>query len=120
MTTRREAPPKQSNRRYWSAAVTEHSNAMDLEAGVFKLRSPKRIAESLKKSAEESLRRKGSPLQSAMSMLNFYMNRAGRNLTAAQDKRLTAAKGELRRLFGRSPSGARRTTSPRPRRRTRS
>jgi len=69
---------------------------------VFVQKDPKRMARSLKRSAERSRRRKGSPLQSAMSMLNFYINRAGRNLPAAQKKKLAAAKGELRRLFGRT------------------
>ena len=91
----------------WSAEVTEHSDAMDLKSGVFKLRSPKRIAESVKQSAERSHRRKASPFQSAMSMLNFYVNRAGRNLSTAQKKKLIAAKDELRRLYGRSTVGGR-------------
>ena len=88
--------------RRWSARVTQRSDALDLENKVFVQKDPKRIARSLKRSAERSRRRKGSPLQSAMSMLNFYINRAGRNLPAAQKKKLAAAKGELRRLFGRT------------------
>lgn len=84
----------------WSQHVTETSNALDLEEGVFTWTDPKRIAASLKRSAEESTRRKGSPLQSAMSMLNFYENRAGSNLPAAQKRVLDEAKIELRRLFG--------------------
>jgi hypothetical protein len=83
----------------WSAHVTESSDALDLESGVFKSASPKKIAESLKHSAENSTRRKGSPLQSAMSMLNFYENRAGRNLTEKQKHVLDQAKIELRKLF---------------------
>ena len=84
----------------WSAEVTEHSDALDLEAGVFKLRSAGAIARSLKHSAERSRRRKSSPYRSAMSMLTFYTNRAGKNLTPAQRRRLEAAKVELRKLFG--------------------
>ena len=85
----------------WSAEVTERSDALDLEAGVFKLRSAGAIARSLKHSAERSRRRKSSPYRSAMSMLTFYTNRAGKNLTPAQRRRLEAAKVELRKLFGR-------------------
>jgi len=86
----------------WSQHVTETSNALDLENGVFSLSNPTRIARSLKRSAEDSRRRKASPFQSAMSMLNFYINRAGRTLPAKQKRTLTQAKSELRRLFGRS------------------
>lgn len=87
--------------RKWSQDVTEHSDAMDLEAGIFESHDPKKIADSLKRSAEHSHRRKAGPYQSAMSMLNFYINRAGKNLPAAQKKVLEAAKDELRRDFGR-------------------
>ena len=90
-----------SRRKYWSAEVTERSNALDLEPGVFAWRDPRRIAESLKRSADTSLRRKGTPLQSAMSMLNFYMNRAGANLSQRQRTTLERAKKELRGLYGR-------------------
>ena len=83
----------------WSRRVTQTSNALDLEPGVFTWSDPRRIARSLKHSAEASRRRKGSPLQSAMSMLNFYINRAGRGLEAQQKRVLTEAKTELRRLF---------------------
>ena len=86
----------------WSQHVTETSDALDLERGVFTKDDPRAIAESLKESAEESARRKGSPFQSAMSMLNFYINRAGRNLPEKRRRVLNAAKDELRRLFGRS------------------
>jgi hypothetical protein len=86
----------------WSQHVTETSDAMDLENGVFRSSNPTRIARSLKRSAETSRRRKASPFQSAMSMLNFYINRAGRGLPAKQKRTLTQAKSELRRLFGRS------------------
>jgi hypothetical protein len=83
----------------WSGDVTEHSHALDLENGVFTWSDPKRIAKSLKKSGEASKQRKGSVKQSAMSMLNFYANRAGKNLGAAQKKTLEQAKVELRALF---------------------
>lgn len=86
----------------WSAEVTRHSIALDLEEGVFTWNDPIKIAASLKKSAEESLRRKAkTPYQSAMSMLNFYINRAGKNLKPERKKILEQAKVELRRLFGR-------------------
>jgi len=80
--------------------VTETSNALDLEPKVFRLKSPRSVAVSLKRSAERSRRRKGTPFQSAMSMLNFYINRAGKNLPAERKRVLTDAKTELRRLFG--------------------
>jgi hypothetical protein len=86
---------------YWSAAVTKHSNALDLEKSVFGKKRPREIALSLKRSAEASKRRKGTPLQSAMSMLNFYMNRAGRNLSEARIRVLERAKSELRTIFKR-------------------
>jgi hypothetical protein len=85
----------------WSQNVTKHSNALDLEAGVFELKRPADIARSLKRSADASNRRKGSPLQSAMSMLSFYINRAGRTLPADRKKVLNEAKTELRRLYER-------------------
>ena len=85
--------------RRWSQRVTRESDALDLSKGVFTGKDPKRIAASLKKSAETSRRRKGSALQSAMSMLNFYINRAGGNLPAKQDRVLEKAKDELRKLF---------------------
>jgi hypothetical protein len=84
----------------WSQEVTNHSNALDLEEGVFSLATPRAIAESLKRSAESSARRKGSPLQSAMSMLNFYINRAGKKLPEKRLRVLERSKTELRRLFG--------------------
>jgi hypothetical protein len=83
----------------WSQRVTRESNALDLEPGVFTLDDPRAIARSLKRSAERSRRRKSAPLRSAMSMLTFYINRAGRQLTKAQRARLEAAKDELRALF---------------------
>lgn len=87
--------------KYWSARVTKESNALDLDAGVFTWDDPRRIACSLKESAEASGRRKASPFQSAMSMLNFYINRAGTNLPPARRKILQQAKEELRALFDR-------------------
>ena len=87
--------------RRWSAAVTENSDALDLEQSVFKQRAPSAIAQSLKRSAERSRRRKGTPLQSAMSMLNFYINRAGKNLSESRLRTLEKAKTELRKAFGR-------------------
>jgi hypothetical protein len=90
----------QKRRRKWSARVNQTSDALDLENGVFKSKNPDKIAESLKRSAEESHRRKASPFQSAMSMLNFYKNRAGKNLTNRQKAPLEKAKNKLRKLFG--------------------
>ena len=88
-------------KKYWSQEVTKTSIALDLEEGVFMRDDPKKIAESLKKSAEESSRRKAKPFQSAMSMLNFYINRAGKNLPSERKKVLEQAKQELRELIGR-------------------
>jgi len=87
------------NKKYWSKQVTERSDALDLEEGVFTWKEPKKIAESLKKSALRSKRRKAKPFQSAMSMLNFYINRAGSNLKGEQKKILEQAKIELRKIF---------------------
>ena len=95
--------------RKWSQRVTETSNAMDLQPDVFKLKDPKQIARSLKRSAEHSDRRKSDPYRSAMSMLTFYVNRAGHNLAASQRKRLEDAKDELRVLFHK-PAPRRKTT----------
>ena len=83
----------------WSQDVTEHSDALDLDEGVFKQDDPKEIAQSLKRSAEHSHRRKGTPLQSAMGMLTFYINRAGDNLDEERRDILEQAKEELRALF---------------------
>jgi hypothetical protein len=85
----------------WSQDVTEHSDALDLTRDVFTLDDPKAIARSLKRSAMESRRRKSSPYRSAMSMLTFYINRAGKNLTAEHRQILERAKDELRNEFGR-------------------
>ncbi len=87
--------------RNWSAEVTEKSDALDLEQDVFAQDDPKAIASSLKRSADSSQRRKGEPFRSAMSMLTFYINRAGKNLPAKQHQVLEAAKDELRGLYGR-------------------
>ena len=93
---------KPRSRRRWSAAVTKHSDALDLKGGVFKLKSPKQIAASLKRSAQRSTRRKSDPYRSAMSMLTFYINRGGKNLPASRRKVLQRAKDELRVQFGKS------------------
>ena len=93
--TRRAAP------RRWSQRVTKQSDALDLDRGVFKQASARRIAASLKRSAERSKRRKAGAYRSALSMLTFYINRAGKNLPKTQRDRLQRAKGELKRLFGR-------------------
>lgn len=87
-------------RRKWSADVMKRSDALDLEQGVFTKSNPRQIAASLKRSALRSTRRKGTPFQSAMSMLNFHINRGGKNLNAKQKAQLQRAKGELRKLFG--------------------
>jgi len=86
----------------WSQRVTQTSNALDLEEGVFTWEDPRHIARSLKQSADRSRRRKSDPFRSAMSMLTFYMNRAGTNLSRKQRARLQAAKDELRALYGRN------------------
>jgi translation initiation factor 2 alpha subunit (eIF-2alpha) len=86
--------------KYWSRRVTEESNALDLEQGVFSKGSARAIALSLKRSAEHSRRRKSDPYRSAMSMLTFYINRAGKKLPKTRRARLEAAKTELRKLYG--------------------
>src|ERR1051326_699563 len=88
-------------RKRWSQRVTETSNALDLEAGVFSQEDPQAIARSLKSSAERSTRRKSDPYRSAMSMLTFYINRAGKTLPKKQRDRLETAKDELRDLYRR-------------------
>jgi uncharacterized protein DUF3175 len=93
------SPPRSVHR--WSARVTKHSDALDLKAHLFEQDDPAKIAGSLKRSAERSKRRKGSPFQSAMSMLNFYINRAGKTLSGRRLRTLEKAKGELRKAFGR-------------------
>src|SRR3954447_25411112 len=88
------------SRRRWSKHVTQTSDALDLKGGVFTLRDPKKIAASLRRSAEQSKRRKANPYRSALSMLTFYINRAGKNLPASRRKVLDRAKDELRVQFG--------------------
>ena len=103
MAARRKPAPKTRGRRgkYWSRRVMKTSDALDLEKGVFRRGSARAIASSLKRSAERSKRRKSAPFRSAMSMLVFYQNRAGRKLSTAQRRKLDAAERELRKLFGR-------------------
>jgi hypothetical protein len=86
----------------WSQRVTARSNALDLDPGVFSRSDPRSIARSLKRSAERSRRRKSDPFRSAMSMLSFYINRAGKSLSKPRRARLETAKRELRRLYGRT------------------
>jgi hypothetical protein len=93
---RKAAPPKR-----WSQRVTQESDALDLKRGVFTLQDPKKIAASLKRSAERSSRRKTGAYRSALSMLTFYVNRAGKTLPKTQRDRLERAKGELKKQFGR-------------------
>ncbi len=88
--------------RRWSGEVTRRSNALDLPAGVFRQSNPRRIALSLKHSAEASRRKKATPYRSAVSMLNFYLNRAGSNLPRRQKEVLLKAKDELRKVFHKS------------------
>ena len=114
MTERRKSPPKRGAgrasvqrkaprraRHRWSARVTRQSAALDLAPAIFTASDPRRIARSLKRSAEASTRRNGTAYQSAMSMLNFYINRAGTNLSTRRRHILERAKAELRRVFGR-------------------
>jgi len=89
-----------TERKRWSQRVTEESNALDLEKDVFNKSNPRSIALSLKRSAEQSHRRKSDPYRSAMSMLTFYINRAGKNLSKERKERLEKAKDELRDLYG--------------------
>lgn len=102
MAARKSKKKKKSKRKTkkWSGRVTRESDALDLKKGVFKLNDPKKIAASLKRSAERSHRRKADPYRSALSMLTFYINRAGKNLPASRKRKLQDAKGELKTLFG--------------------
>jgi hypothetical protein len=93
--------PGKNSKRNWSGRVTRESNALDLEPGIFTRADPQEIAASLKRSAEISKRRKGTAYQSAMSMLNFYINRAGKDLPKTERNRLERVKAALRRQFGR-------------------
>jgi Protein of unknown function (DUF3175) len=100
-TTRRKAPAKRkASPKPWSQRVTQQSDALDLKRGVFTLRDPKRIAASLKRSAERSSRRKAGAYRSALSMLTFYINRAGKTMPKTQRARLERAKVELKHQFG--------------------
>src|SRR5690606_23772736 len=90
-STAKKSAAKKKAPRKWSRHANETSDAMDLEQGVFKKHSPKKIAQSLKRSSTKSKRKKGTPYQSAMSMLNFYINRGGKKLSAAQKKILEKA-----------------------------
>ncbi|HEY4846877.1 MAG TPA: DUF3175 domain-containing protein [Methylocella sp.] len=94
---------KRPRERKWTAEVTQNSDAMDLESGIFKSDNPSKIARSLKRSAEHSDRLKSSPFRSAMSMLTFYLNRGGKNLSTARRRKLEAAEVKLREAFGRKP-----------------
>jgi hypothetical protein len=96
----------------WSRNVIENSNALDLEGGVFKKKDPRKIAQSLKRSAAHSKRKKSSSYQSAMSMLNFYINRAGKGLSKKQKEPLEKVKGELRKLFHREENKRSRNQEP--------
>jgi hypothetical protein len=98
---RKSATKKKETPRKWSGKVTRESNALDLQSRVFTYKDPAKIARSLKRSAEKSNRKKGTPFQSAMSMLNFYINRAGKTLSKAEKQPLEKAKAELRKLFHR-------------------
>jgi hypothetical protein len=100
----RKTPAKRKATRKWSARVMQRSDALDLESGIFKKRSARQVALSLKRSAESSKRRKSSPFQSAMSMLNFEINRAGRTLPPERRRVLNQAKVELRKAFHRPPA----------------
>ena len=100
-SARRKTAAKTTPSKRWSQRVTEHSDALDLRQGVFKLTDPRKIAASLKRSAERSSRRKAGAYRSALSMLTFYINRAGKGLPKTQRERLERAKGELKRQFGR-------------------
>jgi len=93
------------NAHKWSQQVTDHSNALDLKEGVFKLKDPRRIAASLKDSADHSERRHSDPYRSAMSMLTFYINRAGAQLQPEDKTKLEKAKDELRQLYHKPESG---------------
>jgi hypothetical protein len=94
-----------ATKKKWSRDVTEHSNSLDLEKDVFAKRDPEAVARSLKRSADSSRRRKSSPFRSAMSMLTFYINRAGKDLEPSQKRVLEHAKEELRSLYGRPRKG---------------
>jgi hypothetical protein len=102
-------PQRRARSKRWSQHVTQTSNALDLERGVFSKASPRSIAQSLKRSAERSRRRKSDPYRSAMSMLTFYINRAGKSLSKTRRARLEAAKDELRSIYNRGAGRKART-----------
>jgi len=110
MPIRKKTGESTAGKDHWTRHVTETSDALDLQAGVFALTDPREIALSLKKSADTSQRRKAEPFRSAMSMLTFYINRAGRHLSKEQRDRLEAAKDELRDLYGRPRQNPRRSS----------
>jgi hypothetical protein len=112
MESKNAARTKSASPRRWSQHVTETSNALDLEEGVFRKRSPHAIAASLKRSAERSRRRKSDAFRSAMSMLTFYVNRAGKGLSDGRKRVLEQAKNELRSLYGREKTAVRRGPAP--------
>jgi hypothetical protein len=103
---KRKTKAKKATGKKWSARVTRTSDALTLKGGVFAQHDPKKIAASLKRSAERSTRRKAGPFQSAMSMLNFYINRAGKDLPASRKRVLERAKDALRDLFGKTKKKA--------------
>jgi hypothetical protein len=105
MAKRRRKKASAKRTRRWSQRVTDTSDALTLAEGVFKKSSPKAVAASLKRSAEHSRRRKSDPYRSAMSMLTFYINRAGKDLSKARKAKLEKAKDELRALYGRERKG---------------
>jgi hypothetical protein len=113
-SARRKSSSNEAPSKRWSQRVTRESDALDLKHGMFTLRDPKRIAASLKRSAERSSRRKAGAYRSALSMLTFYINRAGKTLPKTQRDRLQRAKFELKHQFGKDPS-SRRTPGPIPR-----
>src|SRR5712671_5278033 len=100
-TARRKTGARKASPKRWSQRVTRESDALDLKKGVFKLTSAKKIASSLKRSAQHSSRRKSGAYRSALSMLTFYVNRAGKTLPKTQRERLERAKVELKHQFGR-------------------
>jgi len=112
MMARKLRSPSTPQSPRWSQGVTSGSDALDLEPGVFTRDDPLTIARSLKASAEATQRRKSTPFRSAMSMLNFYINRAGRQLTTEQLVRLEAGKDELHLVYGRSRKGPKPKAEP--------
>lgn len=106
-----------TRKKRWSQRVTQGSDALTLDPGVFSRDDPRSIARSLKRSAERSRRRKADPYRSAMSMLTFYLNRAGKNLPARRRRTVETAKQELRRLYGREATGSAKITKKKAARR---